>query len=145
MSGSIRYTDGQLADMLHRAHIRPSAARLAVLSRVVNGLGHPSADHIYASLSAQFPNLSRTTVYNTLHTLADAGLLRELDIEAGTCHYDVVPRCPHGHFICRICGLIFDMEIPPHISAAAGFVTEDVDVNFRGVCPDCNTVQPKDS
>lgn len=132
------YTEGQLAEMLHRAGIRPSAVRLEVMSLVCNVKGHPSAERIYAELSGRFPTLSRTTVYNTLHTLAGAGLLRELDIEAGTMHYDMVPVRPHGHFLCRMCGRIYDMEMPSGLAPSGGFIAENVDVNFRGICPECN-------
>lgn len=83
--------DNRLSDMMHRCGIRPSVNRLAVLSFVANRRTHPSADEIFTELQNKFPSLSRTTVYNTLHTLAAAKLLRELEIESGNRHYDLAP------------------------------------------------------
>ena len=83
MADDKRYTTSQLVEMLQRCNIRPSVQRVAVLSYVANGSKHPAAEEIYASLSQTFYSLSRTTVYNSLHILAEKGLVRELEIESG--------------------------------------------------------------
>ena len=135
----IAISDSQLTEMMHRASVRPSVQRVAILSYVANSGRHPTADEIYSDLAAHYPTLSRTTVYNTLHTLADAGLLRELEIESGNMHYDLAPQPLHSHFICRKCGRIFDMTMPEGLSSAAtpGFTIDSVDLYFKGCCPDC--------
>ena len=74
-----------LAKMLHGAGIRPSLQRIAVLSIVMNGKRHPSADEVFSEMAEMYPSLSRTTVYNALHSLTNAGLIKELEIEAGAC------------------------------------------------------------
>ncbi len=131
-------TDSDLAAMMHSAGIRPSVQRIAILAHIVRGRLHPTADRIYADLSPLYPSLSRTTVYNTLHSLADAGLLRELEIESGNKHYDLAPQPRHGHFMCRRCGKIFDMPLPLLDSMPpSGFRIENVEVYYKGLCPDC--------
>lgn len=70
--------------MLHRANVRPSVHRLAVLEYVANHRTHPTADEVFNRIALDFPNVSRTTVYNSLHTLVDAGVLRELEIESSS-------------------------------------------------------------
>ena len=130
----------QLVDMMHAAGLRPSAQRLAVLSFVANTRSHPSADEVYNELSSRFPTLSRTTVYNSLHALVEVSLIRELEIESDNMHYDLAPQPPHGHFICRKCGKIFDTSMPGNL---AGTVSEDfeidcVDIFFKGTCPQCS-------
>ena len=69
------YTDAELAGMLHRAGVRPSAQRISIFSFVANSQRHPAAESIFTALSEKYPSLSRTTVYNSLHTLVDAGLV----------------------------------------------------------------------
>ncbi len=130
--------DNRLSDMMHRCGIRPSVNRLAVLSFVANRRTHPSADEIFTELQNKFPSLSRTTVYNTLHTLAAAKLLRELEIESGNRHYDLAPQPQHSHFICRRCSRIFDMPIPENLSGntTPGFMIDSVELYFKGICPD---------
>lgn len=132
-------TDSEMVDMMRQAGLRPSAQRLAVLRHVGNTHSHPSSDEVYRELQTAFPSLSRTTVYNSLHALVDAGLVRELEIDAGNKRYDLAPQAPHGHFICRRCGRIFDMPLPPGFAAVTppGFRIDSVDIYGKGLCPDC--------
>lgn len=136
---SICLSDSQLADMMHQAGLRPSLQRIAIFAQVANTRKHPTADEIYAKLAPEYPTLSKTTVYNSLHALVEAGLARELEIESGNKHYDLAPQPDHSHFICRRCGRIFDMKIPDNLSnsATSGFLVDSVDLYFKGVCPDC--------
>lgn len=129
----------ELLEMIHAAGIRPSVQRIAILGHIANGRAHPSAEGIYSSLAPEFPSLSRTTLYNTLHTIAEAGLLRELEIESGTRRYDLKPQPPHSHFICRRCGRVFDMKLPEGLERSAddGFSIDSVDLYFKGICPGC--------
>lgn len=131
--------DNTLITMLHNSNIRPSLHRVAVLSYVANCRTHPGADEIFTELSKTYPAMSRTTVYNSLHTLAEAGLLRELEIESGNKRYDLGPQTPHSHFVCRRCGKIFDMELPESVCDIAmnDFVVDSVDVYIKGLCPAC--------
>lgn len=131
--------DNTLITMLHNSNIRPSLHRLAVLSYVANSRSHPRAEDIFNELTKTYPAMSRTTVYNSLHTLAEAGLLRELEIESGNKRYDLGPQTPHSHFVCRRCGKIFDMELPESVCDIAmnDFVVDSVDVYIKGLCPAC--------
>ena len=133
------YSDAQITDMIHRNGLRPSVQRIAVLSFVANTRKHPTADEIYGVLSEKFPSLSRTTIYNSLHALVEAGLIRELEIESGNRHYDLAPQPPHSHFVCRECGKIVDMSMPGNVSEiiTPGFQVDSVDVYFKGLCPEC--------
>ena len=85
-------TQNKLIEMMNAAGMRPSLQRLATLDCICR-LGHPTAEEIYADLSPTLPSLSKTTVYNSLHALREQQLLvREIDIESGTCHYDLAPQ-----------------------------------------------------
>lgn len=132
-------TDAELVKMMHGAGVRPSVQRLAVLRYVANAHRHPSADEIYSALEGEFPTLSRTTVYNALHTLVGAGLVLELDLESGTMHYDLAPQPRHGHFMCLQCGRIYDTAMPADVmqAIAPDFEVTAVSVVFKGLCPDC--------
>ena len=69
--------------MMHRAGMRPSVQRIAILSHIGNARTHPSAEEIYNVLKPSMPSLSRTTVYNTLHSLTENRLARVVEIETG--------------------------------------------------------------
>ncbi len=129
----------QLAEMIYSAGIRPSLQRIAVFNLVANSKKHPTADDIYSELSDTYPSLSRTTVYNSLHTLVTAGLIKELEVECGNKHYDFARQPAHSHFVCRRCGKFFDMPLPEDIEKLADkhFLVDSVDLCFKGLCPDC--------
>lgn len=133
------YSEDRLVRMLHEARLRPSVNRLAVLEYVANRKTHPTADEIFCNLAESRPSLSRTTVYNCLHALVDAGLLRELDVESGYTRFDLAPQPPHSHFVCKKCGHVYDMGIPDRLErfVTAGFCVDSVNLYFSGLCPDC--------
>jgi hypothetical protein len=125
---------------MHQARIRPSVQRIAVLANIANKRKHPTADEIFTDLVTEYPSMSKTTVYNSLHILVEANLVRELEIESGNKRYDLAPQPPHSHFICRKCGRIFDMELPAGLEKipATGFSIDSMDVYFKGICQQCN-------
>ena len=58
--------------------IKPSPQRIAVMDYLLNSRMHPTADEIYLALSPSMPTLSKTTVYNTLKLLVEAGAVLDL-------------------------------------------------------------------
>lgn len=93
---------------LSEAGIRPSAHRLAVADYVLATEDHPSADQVLARVQERFPQLSRATVYNTLHLFVESGLLRQLVLAEGTTVYD--PKLErHHHFVDDATGRIEDI------------------------------------
>lgn len=136
----MEFTEGKLIEMMRGAELRPSAQRLAVLSYIANERTHPTAEEIYQALTPEFPSLSLTTVYNSLHALEEAKLIRELQLDADSSHYDLAPQPRHSHFVCRRCGKIFDMPYPSGMALeppSQGFEIEDIDVYLHGLCPEC--------
>jgi len=96
-------------------------------------------DEIYAALSQQIPSLSKATIYNTLHTLIEAGLVRELNIDLEAQRYDTLLE-NHGHFRCVSCGKIFNFTVDVDhlkVEGLQGFCVDKKDVFFTGLCPDC--------
>ena len=132
-------TTNHMIGMLTRANVGPSVHRLAVLEYVANRQTHPTAEEVYSALSDDFPNVSRTTIYNSLHVLVEAHLLKELDIDSGSTRYDLFEQAPHSHFRCTKCGAIFDMGLPSGLESIvnAGFRVESTELYFSGICPKC--------
>jgi len=94
--------------LLQEHRIRPSAQRLVVFDYLRSVKTHPSVDTIYQALKATNPNLSRTTVYNTLELLTKKGLILTLDFGEGFLRYDGNVE-PHSHFQCEKCGAVIDI------------------------------------
>ena len=99
-----------LRQELKTKNIGLSHQRLKVLEYLTQNRCHPTVDQIYTELQKDIPTLSKTTVYNTLRILAEAGLVKVISIEDKECRFDIDTE-DHGHFKCESCGTIFDFPL----------------------------------
>lgn len=128
-----------LSNELKSRNIRLSHQRLKVLEYLKQNHNHPTADQIYNGLHNDVPTLSKTTVYNTLNSLADAGLIRVININDNEAHYDI-NTSNHGHFKCDKCKKIYDFHIDIDLletHGLDGFQINDRNIYFKGICHKC--------
>ena len=121
--------------------VRATYQRMRILEYLIQKGGHPTAERIYADMAAEIPTLSKMTVYNTLHTFAEAGLLRIVHIDAGEARFDTMLGS-HGHFQCLACGTLVDFPLDFDRIPIAGleqFEIREKSVTYRGLCPKCRT------
>ncbi len=103
---------------------------------------HPTAEEIYQRVQSAMPDVSRTTVYNTLRELSVMGELAGLgDLDASGVRYDTNPSA-HHHLFCVRCNALADVpgkveapELAPEVRA--GYRIEKSQIMFYGVCPEC--------
>ena len=129
----------KIAEELSKKGIRPSFQRIKVLAYMKKNLCHPTAEKIFNDLHGEIPSLSKSTVYNTLNTFIESGLVKALNIEENETRYDIITES-HGHFKCDICGIIYNFTIDIEKFAAhdlGGFNISDKSVYFKGTCKDC--------
>ncbi len=129
----------QLAEVLTGHGVRPTQQRMAVYDYLLHHRTHPSAEAVYEALIKQYPTFSRTTVYNSLHALVDAGLVAELTLAKEERRYDADVSL-HGHFCCRQCGRIADLFFSDEAEGVLnppGYRVEAYSLSFSGLCPDC--------
>jgi Fur family peroxide stress response transcriptional regulator len=114
--------------------------RLAILDYLEGNTSHPSAEDVYRAVTKKYFSLSFATVYNTLNTLAQAGAVRELTIDAERKRYDPNTE-PHHHLICVKCRKVIDVfenvpvGMPKRIEKE--FSVFGNHVEFYGQCPAC--------
>jgi len=135
----------QIICCLQKNNIKPSYARIKIYEYLTVKRNHPAVDMIYNELSAEIPTLSKTTVYNTLGLLADAGLVRAITIEDNETRYDAGMQ-DHGHFKCESCGRIFDFSFESDslvYDGLADFEINTKNVYFNGICSGCRKVNKK--
>lgn len=128
-----------LLDELKNKNIRLSHQRLKVLEYLTENYNHPTADQIYNGLHHDVPTLSKTTVYNTLNSLTEAGLIRVINIEGNETRYDINTQ-DHGHFKCESCKKIYDFNIDIDsikTHELDNFKVNDKNIYFKGVCQQC--------
>ena len=127
---------------LRAAGLRSTGQRRAVLA-AIDELGHATVDELAAHVQRELPDLSLSTVYRTVETLDDAGLVTHAHLHHGTPTYHRVDDDPHVHLVCRRCKRV---ESQP-ATVAAGLVRAvreasrfEVDVThlaLHGLCATC--------
>lgn len=131
---------------LRAADLRVTAPRLAVLAAVAEN-PHGDADTVAATARARLGAVSKQAVYDVLHALTAAGLVRRISLDERRARFELHRHDNHHHVICRDCGLIVDVPCAtgeaPCLDAPddLGFEIEQADVIFRGLCPACRAAQ----
>jgi len=114
--------------------------RAAILEYLDGNKSHPSAEDIFDAVRVEYPMISLATVYNTIETLKEMGLLWELSIDDQRKRYDPNTNS-HHHLICSRCRKVvdihmeFDLNVPEDKSH--GFELTGRHVEFYGLCGDC--------
>lgn len=129
------------AERLRAAGVRVTRPRHAVYRALGELGGHRSADEVADHLAHGGERLPRTSVYNSLDVLRDAGLVMVADVGPGRALYEAADAW-HHHFVCRRCGSVSDVGCvrgtKPCLDAElAGAVVDEAQVIFRGVCAVC--------
>lgn len=109
MTGERPYT--HVIELLNGVGLRPTRQRLT-LARLLfdDGDRHINAEQLYDEAVAANVPLSLATVYNALHQFTEAGLLREVVVEAGRSYFDTNTTA-HHHFFHNETGELQDI---PH-------------------------------
>jgi Fur family ferric uptake transcriptional regulator len=133
---------------LLRAHgLRRMASRIAVLAALEPVHGHLSVAEIDQRLRESLPAENQppdlATIYRTVTTLVDQGVLHALTLEGGVTTYGLASD-PHHHAVCTHCGSI--IEVPAgrlasalqHAIAGSSFeLSERAGLTLHGLCPLC--------
>lgn len=125
-----------LTAVLRMAGLRPTRQRVALAELLFGGPHrHVSAEQLHGEAGAANVNVSLATIYNTLHQFHEAGLLREVAIDASRSYYDT-DTSDHHHFYVEDEQRMID--IPPDSvefkalpTAPAGMEVSHVDVVIR--------------
>jgi Fur family peroxide stress response transcriptional regulator len=127
---------------LRESGLRLTHQRLEVAREIARSESHPDVEAIYLAVRERIPSISLDTVYRTLATLNGLGLVNRVSATSGAVRYDA-NLSRHHHFVCTRCGLIRDVTSPaldairaPTPATSWGRV-ESVEVQFRGVCEEC--------
>ena len=132
-----RFTETCQANGLKLTH-----QRMEVFRELAGTEDHPDAETLYQNVSRRVPAISRDTVYRTLATLEEQGLIRKAEILASRGRYDANMDC-HQHFVCTECGLVRDFysekldDLPVPRSVKTLGRIESAHVQLRGICSTC--------
>ena len=136
----------KIVELFRQKGLRITPQRRAILELLTQDDSHPTAEEIYQRVLAVMPDVSRTTVYNTIHELLNLGELVEVEElgKAGT-RYDTHGG-NHHHLFCLRCRTLRDidrdfagLDLAPE--EAAGYQIVRRQVTFYGYCANCQADQ----
>jgi Fe2+ or Zn2+ uptake regulation protein len=139
-------TPSNFQQLLRGAALRVTRPRTAVL-RAVHANPHADTDSIIEAVRRELPRVSHQAVYDSLRALTAAGLVRRIQPSGSVARYESRVGDNHHHVVCRSCGVIADVDCAvgdvPCLTASdsRGFVIEEAEVVYWGLCPACSTAR----
>jgi Fur family ferric uptake transcriptional regulator len=142
----------RIGDLLRARGLRRMASRIQLLAVLEPVNGHLSVAEIHQRMrdclppGTQAPDVA--TVYRTVTTLVEQGVLHALTLDGGITTYGLA-TAPHHHAVCTKCGTI--IEVPAgrlslaleHAMAGSSFaLSEAAGLTLHGLCPQCQDDKP---
>lgn len=135
-------------EKLRMADLRVTRPRVAVLEAVYAN-PHADTETIFSTVRTGLPDVSRQAVYDVLNALTAVGLVRRIQPLGMVARYESRVGDNHHHVVCRSCGVIGDVDCAvgeaPCLTPSdennvlGGFVLDEAEVIYWGLCPDCST------
>jgi Fur family ferric uptake transcriptional regulator len=137
-------TATELEQVLRDASLRVTRPRVAVLD-AVHRHPHADTDAIIGAVREDLGEVSTQAVYDVLRALTAARLVRRIEPAGSVPRYESRVADNHHHVVCRSCGTIADVDCAvgytPCLAASDdhGFLIDEAEVVYWGVCPECST------
>jgi len=132
------------AEMLRGVGLRVTAARVALLETLREG-DHLGVEAITSGVRERVGHVSLQAVYEALHALTAAGLVRRIEPAGRPALFERRVGDNHHHIVCRSCGVVADVDCAvgeaPCLTASDdhGFSIDEAEVVYWGLCPGCST------
>lgn len=124
----------QIVEILKNHGLKITPQRVEILRFLQNNRIHPTAQQIYEHVLSKVGSVSFTTVYNTLHTLEEMGQIKKISISETTTIYDI-NTSDHGHFVCEICGNVYDINYKATVNVPGK--VQRTELIVYGICSQC--------
>lgn len=85
----------EIRNILTELGLKITPQRTAILEAFSEMRDHPSADVIIEYIRQHHPNIATGTVYNTLETFVDKGIIQKVKTENGIMRYDFITENHH--------------------------------------------------
>jgi Fur family iron response transcriptional regulator len=136
MAKKVRESSLDPAERLRAAGLRPTRQRVELVGLLfAGGHRHMTAESLHDEAAAAGAPVSLATVYNTLNQFTEAGLLRQVVVDASRSYFDTNTG-DHQHFYVEDEGTLIDIP-GEHIAVAGvpappkGLTVDRIDVVVR--------------
>ena len=137
----IKYSD--LKNILKNHNLRITDCRMDILDYFLRN----EQTYSFKNLESRFDHYDRVTLYRTLSSFTNNGVLHKIPSDTGVVNYGVCSstcspqkhKHNHMHFKCVSCEKVKCLpdEHLPNVSIP-GYDVEEVNMILSGLCPDCN-------
>lgn len=138
----------EVAEALQRSGLRRTPQRVAVLHALQGGRAL-SAHEVHEYARTECAELGLSTVYRTLVSLADAGLIDTIGQHEGEATYRLCSGEHHHHLVCRDCRRVVELSrcdlspIEAEISREHDFDVDGHSLTFHGLCGACRAARSR--
>jgi len=139
----------ELSNLFKENNLKLTPQRYAIYNYLLGTKSHPSAEMIYEALRPHYPTMSLATVYKTLNTLIELGLVQQLNVGEDNFRFDAKAES-HPHIVCLGCGRVDDIDELEldHINQIAqkytNYKISSSKVYFYGLCAECQAQEKGD-
>jgi Fe2+ or Zn2+ uptake regulation protein len=134
-----------IIQLFNQKGLKITPQRRLIFELLAEDKSHPTAEELYQLVISRMPDVSQTTVYNTLHELVALGELAPLEnlSEAGA-RFDTNAN-HHHHLFCMHCHTLVDIErdfpdVKLSLEEAKGYQIVKNQITFYGVCQECQKI-----
>lgn len=135
----------RLAQELRRKGYRVTAQRTILLETIAHKGGHLSIQEVFQDARERLPGLNLATVYRTVESLRDAGLVDWYAPGSEPMQFALRDHDdPHGHLVCRQCGQVSHLDLTlvsafeKRVREACGFRVDGRHLTLQGLCEACS-------
>lgn len=130
----------EIAQQISSSGLKVTPQRIAIMQALEKSRIHPTAEELYKEISPTIPGLSVTTIYNTLDSFVEKGLVCRVKTDSGSMRYDRVSE-HHHHLYCASSDRLedyYDDELDKMLKAyfekkqIEGFRISDVRLQLTG-------------
>lgn len=144
------YPQGQLEQIMEKfvaacraAGLKVTHQRTEIYRHLLMMSDHPSAETLHKRLLSTLPTISLDTVYRTLTTLEQHGLIARIQTAESQARFEAV-QTPHHHLICSRCKHVMDfnwpaidtLDLPSSLNKWGAI--ESKTIVMYGVCKSCS-------
>ena len=132
----------RFVDVCRQKGLKITPQRLEIFRELASTGEHPTAEALFNGIKARMPTVSLDTVYRTLNTLQEYGLVTRVEVLDERSRYDAnLDR--HHHLVCLRCDTVQDLYWPDADRMPLPAVVEDwgnvhqLHAELRGLCSAC--------
>jgi Fur family transcriptional regulator, ferric uptake regulator len=121
---------------------RVTTPRRAIVAALLDADHHVTADQLADAVQRAHPDIHRSTVYRTLDTLTELGVVDHVHLGHGPAVYHFTDQA-HHHLVCQRCGRVVELPLSTlaplqrRVARDHGFVLDAPHFALTGHCADC--------